>query len=193
MAIQHPSQIIKSQDAIVYLGEVSGARPTATVSNLGVVTIANQPSTMEYLTGVTNASVAINDNEQEYYLLGNGGFADSVVTTTRAQASITTYFQRDLDGTGSDQAVQTTGYDEALTLALKARNDKDAELWVEVYKEITDLNYDITCFAARVMNYSESYPADNLIEVTFDLMSRGPVKAGTIVLPSTIMPSAPGS
>ena len=26
------------------------------------------------------------------------------------------------------------------------------------------------------MNYSESYPADNLIEVTFDLMSRGPVK-----------------
>jgi hypothetical protein len=81
----------------------------------------------------------------------------------------------------------------ALTLALKARNDKDAELWVEVYKEITDLNYDITCFAARVMNYSESYPADNLIEVTFDLMSRGPVKAGTIVLPSTIMPSAPGS
>ena len=41
------------------------------------------------------------------------------------------------------------------------------------------------------MNYSESYPADNLIEVTFDLMSRGPVKAGTIALSNTIMPSAP--
>jgi hypothetical protein len=28
-------------------------------------------------------------------------------------------------------------------------------------------------YAACVMNYNESYPADNLVEVTFDLMSRG--------------------
>ena len=131
----------------MYLGEVSGARPTASVDNSGVISITNQPGTMEYLTGVTNASVAINDNEQEYYLLGNGGFADSVITTTRAQASITTYFQRDLDGSAAAKLFKPL-VTTKLWLWLSARNDKDAELWVEVYKEITNLNYDLALLLA---------------------------------------------
>jgi hypothetical protein len=32
------------------------------------------------------------------------------------------------------------------------------------------------------MNYSEAYPADNLVQVSFDLMSRGPVAAGQITI-----------
>jgi protein subunit release factor A len=190
MAIQHPTQIIKSQDTIVYVGAVSGvARPTVTTTSTGV-TVSGAP-TMHYLAGVTNASVAINDAEQEYYLLGNGGFVDSVVTTTRAQASITTYFQKDLDGTN----LQSEGVDEALNTILLARNDKDAEVFVEVYKLIGgSFNYDATMFSARVMNYSESYPADNLVEVTFDLMSRGTVGAGAITISGTSkIPTDPNS
>jgi hypothetical protein len=86
------------------------------------------PSDMYYLGGVTNASVAINDGEQEYYLLGNGGFADSVKVTTRAQASITSYFQKDLDGTSIDE----TAYDEAMDVVLRGRSEKDLELYVEI-------------------------------------------------------------
>lgn len=192
MTIQHSSQIIKGQETVVYLGECpANQRPTAAVSDSGVITLSNQP-TMKYLTGVTNASVSINDTEQEYYLLGGNGFADAVTTTTRAQASITTYFQRDIDGSDDSATLQSNGYDEALSTALKCRNKKDLELWVEIYKQLgTNLNYDVTCFAARLTNYSESYPADNLVEVTFDLMSRGPVSAGTLTLSASKMPTAP--
>ena len=193
MTIQHSSQIIKGQETVVYIGKCeTNKRPVATVNDsTGALTIAGAP-TMEYLTGVTNASVSINDTEQEYYLLGGNGFADAVTTTTRGQASITTYFQRDIDGTADSAALQASGYDEALAIALECRNKKNLELWVEIYKQLgTNLNYDVTCFAGRLTNYSESYPADNLVEVTFDLMSRGPVSAGTLSVTGTKIPTAP--
>ena len=179
MAIQHPSQIIKSQDTIIYVGALSGAtRPIITLASNGAFTRPSSgiPSDMYFLGGVTNASVSINDGEQEYYLLGNGGFADSVKTTTRAQASVTSYFQKDLDGTSIDN----TAYDEAMDLILRGRSEKDLELYVEIFKHNGGTTYDLTCFAGSVMNYSESYPADNLVEVTFDLMSRGAVGVGRV-------------
>jgi hypothetical protein len=44
------------------------------------------------------------------------------------------------------------------------------------------------------MNYNESYPADNLVEVTFDLISRGQIgihqNASEI---GSIIPTAPNS
>ena len=177
--MQHPTQIIKSQDTIILVGALSGVtRPTITVASSGVLTLpaSGVPSGMYFLGGVTNASVSINDGEQEYYLLGNGGFADSVKVTTRAQASVTSYFQKDLDSSG----LVETAYDEAMDVVLRGRNDRDFELYTEIYKHNGGTTYDVTCFAASVMNYSESYPADNLVEVTFDLMSRGAVGAGRV-------------
>ena len=193
MAIQHPTQIIKSQDTIIKVGALSGAtRPTITPANAGALTLpsAGVPSSMYFLGGVTNASVSIKDGEQEYYILGGGGFADSVKVTTRAQASITSYFQKDLDGSGLD----VTAYDEALDVVLRGRNDRDFELYTEIYKHTGGggTTYDVTCFVATVMNYSESYPADNLVEVTLDLMSRGPVGAGRTTVTGTIIPGANG-
>lgn len=189
MAIQHPTQIIKSQDTIVYVGALSGiTRPAITLASGGTIT---RPSsgvpTMYYLGGVTNATVSINDGEQEYYLLGNGGFADSVKVTTRAQASITSYFQKDLDS-----ALVNTGYDEALDVVLRGRSEKDFELYVEIFKHNGGQTYDLTCFAACVMNYSESYPADNLVELTFDLMSRGAVGVGRTTVSGVIVPGING-
>lgn len=190
MAIQHPTQIIKSQDTIVYVGALSGiTRPAITLASGGTIT---RPSsgvpTMYFLGGVTNATVSINDAEQEYYLLGNGGFADSVKTTTRAQASITTYFQKDLDS-----ALVDTGYDEALDVVLRGRSEKDFELYVEIFKHNGGTTYDLTCFAATMMNYSESYPADNLVELTFDLMSRGAVGVGRTTVSGAIIPGINGN
>jgi len=190
MAIQHPTQIIKSQDTIVRVGALSGiTRPAITLATGGVLTLPSSgvPS-MYFLGGVTNATVSINDAEQEYYLLGNGGFADSVKTTTRAQASITTYFQKDLDS-----AIVDTGYDEALDVVLRGRSEKDFELYVEIFKHNGGQTYDLTCFAGTVMNYSESYPADNLVELTFDLMSRGAVGVGRTTVSGTIIPGINGA
>ena len=190
MAIQHPTQIIKSQDTIIKVGALTApSRPTITTAVAGELTMPTGTiPTMYFLGGVTNASVSINDGEQEYYLLGNGGFADSVKVTTRAQASITSYFQKDLDGSGLDE----TGYDEAMDVVLRGRNDRDFELYTEIYKHNGGTTYDVTVFAASVMNYSESYPADNLVEVTFDLMSRGPVGVGRATVPGTIIPGIAG-
>ncbi|OUX93629.1 MAG: hypothetical protein CBC03_01285 [Pseudoalteromonas sp. TMED43] len=165
-------------------------RPTITTAVAGALTMPTGTiPTMYFLGGVTNASVSINDGEQEYYLLGNGGFADSVKVTTRAQASITSYFQKDLDSSGLDE----TAYDEAMDIVLRGRNDRDFELYTEIYKHNGATTYDVTVFVASVMNYSESYPADNLVEVTFDLMSRGPVGVGRATVPGTIIPGIEGN
>ena len=191
MAIQHPTQIIKSQDTIIKVGALTAPnRPTITTAVAGELTMPTGTiPTMYFLGGVTNASVSINDGEQEYYLLGNGGFADSVKVTTRAQASITSYFQKDLDSSGLDE----TAYDEAMDIVLRGRNDRDFELYTEIYKHNGATTYDVTVFVASVMNYSESYPADNLVEVTFDLMSRGPVGVGRATVPGTIIPGIEGN
>lgn len=190
MAIQHPTQIIKSQDTIIKVGALTAPnRPTITTAVAGALTMPTGTiPTMYFLGGVTNASVSINDGEQEYYLLGNGGFADSVKVTTRAQASITSYFQKDLDSSGLDE----TAYDEAMDIVLRGRNDRDFELYTEIYKHNGATTYDVTLFAASVMNYSESYPADNLVEVTFDLMSRGPVGVGRATITGPIIPGIGG-
>ena len=192
MAIQHPTQIIKSQDSIVYVGALSGAtRPVITPAVDGVLTRPSSgvPANMYFLGGVTNASVSFNDGEQEYYLLGNGGFADSVKVTQRCQASITSYFQKDLDGSSIDE----TAFDEAMDVVLRGRTEKDFELYVEIFKFLGGQTYDLTCFAATVMNYSESYPADNLVETTFDLMSRGTYGTGRCTVSGAIIPTAPNA
>ena len=192
MAIQHPTQIIKSQDSIVYVGALSGAtRPPITPAVNGVLTRPSSgvPANMYFLGGVTNASVSFNDGEQEYYLLGNGGFADSVKVTQRCQASITSYYQKDLDGSSIDE----TAFDEAMDVVLRGRTEKDFELYVEIFKYLGGQTYDLTCFAATVMNYSESYPADNLVETTFDLMSRGTYGTGRCTISGAILPTAPNS
>jgi hypothetical protein len=47
---------------------------------------------------------------------------------------------------------------------------------------------------ACVMNYNESYPADNLVECTFDLMSRGRIGIHQNATSSgSIIPIAPNS
>ena len=191
MAIQHPTQIIKSQDTIIKVGALTPpTRPVISQATAGNLTMPSTgvPSSMFFLGGVTNASVSINDGEQEYYILGAGGFADSVKVTSRAQASITSYFQKDLDSGGEDN----TSYDEAMEVVLRGRNDRDFELYTEIYKHFGGTTYDVTVFAATVMNYSESYPADNLVEVTFDLMSRGVVGAGKATITGTIIPGPGG-
>jgi hypothetical protein len=69
---------------------------------------------------------------------------------------------------------------------------------VEINKQLgasgTTFFYDRVAFCACVMNYNESYPADNLVEVTFDLTSRGRIGIHQNATSSgSLIPTAPNS
>jgi hypothetical protein len=170
--LYHPTELVKSQDVIVRVGSIAGAaRPVITQSG-ATFTVSGSP-TLFTLQAATTASVAFNDGNTEFYLLGGGGFSDSVIVTSAATTSVTSYFQKDVDGT----VFVPNSFDEAFQVITEARYNKNHEVYVEVNKQLgvsgTTFFYDRVAYVACVMNYNESYPADNLVECTFDLMSRG--------------------
>lgn len=191
--LYHPTELVKSQDVIVRVGSIGGtARPIITQSG-STFTVTGAP-TLYTLQAATTASVAFNDGNEEFYLLGGGGFADSVIVTSAATTSVTSYFQKDVDGT----VFLPNSFDEAFQVITTARYDKNAEVYVEINKQLgssgTTFYYDRVAYVARVMNYNESYPADNLVEVTFDLMSRGRIGIYQGVSETgSIIPTAPNS
>jgi hypothetical protein len=187
----HPTELVKSQDVIVRVGAISGTtRPVITQSG-ATFTVSGTP-TLFTLQAATTASVAFNDGNTEFYLLGGGGYADSVIVTSQATASITSYFQKDVDGT----VFVPDSFDEAFQVIAQSRYDKSAEIYVEINKQLgssgTTFFYDRVAYVAAVMNYNESYPADNLVEVTFDLISRGRIGIHQRATSSgSIIPTAP--
>jgi hypothetical protein len=191
MTLYHPTELVKSQDVIVRVGSISGtARPIITQSS-GTFSVSGAP-TLYTLQAATTASIAFNDNNTEFYLLGGGGYSDSVITSSAATASITSYFQKDVDGT----VFLPDSFDEAFQVIATARYDKNAEVYVEINKQLgvsgTTYYYDRVAFVSRVMNFNESYPADNLVECTFDLMSRGRIGIHQNATNSgSLIPSAP--
>jgi hypothetical protein len=170
--LYHPTELVKSQDVIVRVGSVAGlARPI--ISQSGATFTVSGAPTLYTLQAATTASVAFNDGNTEFYLLGGGGFSDSVIVTSAATASVTSYFQKDVDGT----VFVPNSFDEAFQVITESRYNKNHEVYVEINKQLgvsgDTYYYDRVAYVACVMNYNESYPADNLVEVTFDLMSRG--------------------
>lgn len=194
MALQHPTQIIKSQDTVIKIGALAAgkrvniAKAAASTGVLTMPSSGNVPNSMLFLGGVTNASISFNDGEQEYYVLGGGGFADSVKTTQRVTASITSYLQKDFDGD-----LVNTEFDEAMNLVARSRQEVDLELYVNIHKHVGGTTYDTVIFCGAVVNYQESYPADNLIEVTFDLVSRGVIGIGKATISTSPMPTDQGA
>ena len=192
--LYHPTELVKSQDVIIRVGSVipASGRPIITQTS-GTFTVSGAPE-LYTLQAATTASVAFNDGNQEFYLLGGGGFADSVITTSQATASITSYFQKDVDGT----VFLPNSFDEAFQVISASRYDKNHEVYVEINKQLgisgSTYYYDRVAFVACVMNYNESYPADNLVEVTFDLTSRGRIGINQAASGDTsLIPTAPNS
>jgi len=191
--LYHPTELVKSQDVIVRVGSIAGTtRPVITQSG-ATFTVSGAP-TLYTLQATTTASVAFNDGNQEFYLLGGGGFADSVITTSAATASVTSYFQKDVDGT----TFVPNSFDEAFQAISASRYDKNHEVYVEINKQLgvsgSTYFYDRVAYVACVMNYNESYPADNLVECTFDLQSRGRIGIHQNAQENgSIIPTAPNS
>jgi dihydrofolate reductase len=190
--LYHPTELVKSQDVIVRVGAIPLASGRPVITQSGTTFTVSGVPTLFTLQAATTASVAFNDGNQEFYLLGGGGFADSVITTSQATASITSYFQKDVDGT----VFLPNSFDEAFQVISASRYDKNHEVYVEINKQLgvsgTTFYYDRVAFTACVMNYNESYPADNLVEVTFDLVSRSRIGIHQSATSSgSIIPVAP--
>ena len=155
----------------------------ATRDTAGLITLPTLDPGQSYveLQGVTNTTFAINDNNQEFRLLGDDGWMDSVITGSTVQASVTAFFLKDTEIPAGQNCPQFRGdYDEGFSLIEKSRYNKDFEVYVEFMKELGQANgetgnyiYDFTGFNAVVMNYNENLTAEGLTEVSFDLMSRG--------------------
>lgn len=165
------------------VGLTAPCRYYATRDAAGFVTLPTLDAGESYveIQGVTQTNFQINDNNQEFRLLGDDGWNDSVITGAGVQASVTTYFLKDSEVPGGAECPQFRGnYDEGFALIERSRYDKDFEIYIEFLKEMGqadgssgDYLYDFTGFNAVVMNYSESMNAEGLTEVSFDLMSRG--------------------
>jgi len=155
----------------------------ATRDTAGMVTLPTLDAGSRYveLQGVSSTTFAINDTNQEFRLLGDDGWGDSLITGSTVQASVTAYFLKDTGIPAGQNCPQFRGnYEEGFALIEKARYNKDFEIYVEFLKELGQDNgtsgdyiYDFTGFNAVVMNYNENLTAEGLTEVSFDLMSRG--------------------
>ena len=155
----------------------------ATRDTAGLITLPTLDTGARYveMQGITNTTFAINDNNQEFRLLGDDGWMDSVITGSSVQASVTAYFLKNAEIPAGQNCPQFRGdYEEGFALIEKARYNKDFEIYIEFLKELGqaegttgDYIYDFTGFNSVVSNYNENITAEGLTEVSFDLMSRG--------------------
>lgn len=151
-----------------------------TAGNITLPTLDPGASYIE-MQGVTQTSFQIQDNNQDFRLLGDDGWMDSVITGSSVQASMTAYFLKDAEiPAGQNCPVFRGGYDEGFSLIQRARYDKNFEVYFEFLKELGQSDgssgnwiYDFTGFNAVMQNYQEQINAEGLTEVSFDLMSRG--------------------
>lgn len=149
----------------------------------GFITLPTLATGNKYveIQGIRQTSFQVQDNNQEFRLLGDNGWTDSVITGASVNASVTAYFLKDAEVPAGDTAPVFRGdYEEGFDLIQRARYNKDYEIYFEFLKEMGqqegstgDYLYDFTGFNACIMNYQEQINAEGLTEVSFNLMSRG--------------------
>lgn len=111
--------------------------------------------------------------------MGDDGYRDSVGVTMAGELACTAFFIQGLSSGSPDQSI-----DSALAEVMKAENDPDVELFVEVltYLGIASSNhmYNVRAFNACVTNTSESAASDGVIEYSWTFQSRGQIYVGEL-------------
>jgi hypothetical protein len=190
--ITHPTRIVKTRDVLIRVGVVADVnRPTVNylsgTDQTEIFRVDNQRLTMYEFQGSTQADFGINDTETDYRLIGDSGWRDGVITDSRVQMSITAYVLKSLEWTGDPNSPHYFApkgkLDEVQSIISRFKNNKDTEVWVEIYKLIDPITngchaYELSCFAGTMMNFKDAYPADGLVELTMDVMSRGEAYMG---------------
>ena len=155
----------------------------ATRSAGGFVSLPTLPSGASYIEmqGVTSASFQVDDNDQEFRLMGDDGWSDSVTTGSRVRSSMRSYFIKNIETPDGTTTPQFRGdYSEDFALVERSRYDKEFEVYFELLKEMGRANgdtgdyiYDYAGFNGVIRGYNDSGAAEGLTEISFDVMSRG--------------------
>lgn len=155
----------------------------ASRDSAGFVTLPTLPSGASYIEmqGVTSASFQVDDSDQDFRLMGDDGWSDSVTTGSRVRSSMRSYFIKDIETPAGTNAPQFRGdYSEDFALVERSRYDKEFEVYFELLKEMGRANgdsgdyiYDYAGFNGVIRNYNDGGAAEGLTEISFDVMSRG--------------------
>jgi hypothetical protein len=155
----------------------------ATRDSAGFVTLPTLPPGQGYIEmqGVTSASFQVDDSDQDFRLMGDDGWTDSVTTGARVRSSMRSYFIKNIEIPGGSTVPQFRGdYSEDFALVERTRYDKEFEIYFELLKEMGRLNgtsgdyiYDYAGFNGVIRNFNDGGQAEGLTEISFDVMSRG--------------------
>ena len=167
----------KGRDRLVRIADPAGVRLSCTIQ--GKIVTPPAKLTYSFLKGATQAEFTPSPNSQEFFLLGDDGWRDSVGVTQSGELSCSAFFINSLDAENKPQP----DVDPALSLVLGAESNPDKEIWVE---SLTFLGtnaasasiYHLRAFQACVTSVNESAPSDGLLEYSWTFQSRGEVWSG---------------
>jgi hypothetical protein len=160
---------------------------------------------------VKQVNFSVDNNDKEFRLIGDGGWSDAVTVGSKVSASFDTFFSKLIVQGAAGGCPEFRGdYSEEFAIVEQARYNTDSEVYVEMFKELGraggntgDYIYDYAGFNAALRNYKEPQAAEDLINVTFDGMSRGRAVFGrfnagsaplaTGAVQSVILSTAPSS
>lgn len=133
------------------------------------------------LQSVKQVGFKVDNNEKEFRLVGDEGWSDSVTVGSKVSASFDTFFSKLVVQTaGNVCAEPRADYSDEFAIIERTRYDTDFEVYVEMLKEMGRANgtsgnfiYDFAAFNSVFRNYDEKAAAEDLINVTFNGMSRG--------------------
>lgn len=173
MAMIQSDEFRKGRDRIVRIQDATTARLTASD---GVGVAYTTPITAGiYLRGLITANFSMSPNVQEFTLLGDDGYRDSVATGMAGELACSAYF------TGPDDG----SIDPAFQLILDAEANRDKEIYVEVLTYIgedssNNHKYWARAFNSAVTGASETAAGDGLIEMSWTFQSKGQIYVGTL-------------
>ena len=181
---------IRGRDRIVrILDAPTRLTPQTHTKNSSTAAYVSPSGTLLGLKGLITADYSPVNNNQEFFLLGDEGFRDSVGTSRAGDLACTAYFTLGLTS-GAVNAAKTP--DPALALVLAAEHDLNKEIYVEVLTHLGEdtgaskQDYHVRAFNAGVVDLSESTPADGLLELSWTFQSRGEVFGGVLEETSAI-------
>jgi len=177
------SAFLKGRDRIVRISETGNARAVPASHGSGdpngTITVpSSNYSGTKFIKGLTSAEYTPSPTSQEFFLMGDDGFRDSVGTTMAGELACTAFFIQELASGG----VASSAIDDALVMIMKSENDPDRELYVEVLtylgKEGSNHKYNARAFNACITGVSESAASDGIIEYSWTFQSRGQIFVG---------------
>jgi len=176
---------IRGRERIIRVADAATRLAAQSSSAAGIEGVYSSPqgAGLIGLKGLITADYSPANNNQEFFLLGDEGFRDSVITSQAGDVSCTAYFTLALDGSGAVDSTDIAA-DPGLKLILDAENDPNKEIYVEVLtfmgQQGSNFEYHARAFNAGVVDLSESTPADGLIELSWTFQSRGQIFFGTL-------------